>query len=143
MGVVDVTKEPRVFPAQIEWLGSMLQWIQQHLLQMSFDEATLRKVELASEEALVNIIRHAYKTHPGRILIHIHQFADRAEIVLIDEGPPFNPLLEERTIDACSSLEERKEGGLGILFMRQYMDEVRYHRNATQNILTLIKRVPA
>ncbi len=136
-----MTEDLRVFPAHIEHLGGMLQWIRVHLFRMSFDEAVIRKVELASEEALVNIIRHGYKSRAGQIAIRVVSFATHVEIVLIDEGPPFNPLLEERTVDAMACLEERKEGGLGILFMRQYMDEVRYQRDANHNILTLIKKI--
>lgn len=131
----------RVFPARMEKLSQMIEWIREHLTSMSFDDAAIRKVELASEEALVNIIRHGYKKQAGQIEIEFHHSPDQAEIILKDAGPPFNPLLEEIELNHDSSLEEREEGGLGILFMREYMDEVRYRRESNQNILTLIKRL--
>ena len=139
--MVHLTEDLHIFPAHIERLGGMLQWIRIHLLEMAFEEGVIRKVELASEEALVNIIRHGYKAREGKIMIRLFSFADHVEIVIIDEGPPFNPLLEESHVDSLACLEERKEGGLGILFMRQYMDEVRYQREANHNVLTLIKKL--
>lgn len=57
-------------------------------------------------------------------------------------GAPFNPLMIETEIDPLAPLEERAIGGLGILFMRQYMDDIRYERRKRTNILTLIKKIP-
>ena len=53
-----------VFLAKVELLRSMLKWISDALLPMKLDQKALHKVELASEEALVNIIRHAYQNRP-------------------------------------------------------------------------------
>jgi anti-sigma regulatory factor (Ser/Thr protein kinase) len=109
---------------------------------MEFDPPTLRKVELASEEALVNIIRHAYQELPGEIEIEVRAFPhSHVEIVIQDRGPPFDPLEEDREVDRTSSLEEREEGGLGIIFIRKYMDDVRYQRRGDQNVLTLVKKL--
>lgn len=120
----------------------MLFWIKEQLIQMGFERPTIRKVELASEEALVNIIRHAYKQRSGHIEIQVTIYPkNRVEIAIRDQGPPFNPLEEERRIDPAIPLEERQEGGLGILLIRKYMDEVLYRREKDLNILTLIKKV--
>lgn len=120
----------------------MLHWIRSEIIGTGFDESTIRKVELASEEALVNVIRHAYKGKKGEIDITITSVPkSHMEIVIVDQGPPFNPLKIETIVNPLAPLEERNEGGLGILFMKQYMDEIRYERNKERNILTLIKRI--
>lgn len=131
-----------VFLARLELLHSMLFWIEKQLAPIGFEKATIRKVELASEEALVNIIRHAYKQGAGQIQIQVKIYPkSHVEIAIHDQGPPFNPLEEERTIDSSIPLEERQEGGLGILLIRKYMDDVLYQRTGDVNILTLIKKV--
>lgn len=136
-------KQTATFSAELTELRAMLDWIRNLLSDAGYLSATVRKAELASEEALVNIIRHAYKQGEGKIKIHVEIFPkDRVEIAILDKGPPFNPLLEETEIDASIPLEEREEGGLGILLMRQYMDEVLYKRERGSNVLTLIKRFP-
>ncbi len=128
-----------VVPARIDHLSSILERIRKALYAIDWQDSAVRKVELASEEALVNIIHHGYKEGNGQISVEIISMDERIEISISDWGPPFNPLLAKQS-DLDAPLEERKVGGLGILFMRQYMDEVRYRRDADRNILTLIKK---
>jgi anti-sigma regulatory factor (Ser/Thr protein kinase) len=117
----------------------MLDWIYARIERMEFDAGTLRKVELAAEEALVNIIRHAYQGQPENIEIEIRLFPkSHVEISIRDNGPPFNPLTI-RAPDLASSLEEREIGGLGIHFIKKNMDEVRYSRLDNANQLILVK----
>jgi anti-sigma regulatory factor (Ser/Thr protein kinase) len=129
-----------VFLAKIELLRPMLQWIHQRLSLMEFDGATLRKIELASEEALVNIIHHAYQNRPEDIHIETKLYPQsHMELVLKDNGPPFDPS-KQQTTPAPSTLEDRPIGGLGLHFIHQYMDEVRYKRQGDQNVLILVKK---
>ncbi len=130
-----------LFPAKIDLLHRMLHWIRERLLLNGFDSDAIGKVELASEEALVNVIRHAYSDTEGTIGIDLFLHPQsHVEIIITDQGPPFNPLAKELQINPFASLEERVEGGLGILFMKQYMDEIRYERKSEKNILTLVKK---
>ena len=132
----------KIIHAHIDHLRPILHWIRDELLSIGFDEPSIRKVELASEEALVNVIHHAYKGKEGNIEIEILSFPkSHVKIIISDEGIPFNPLDVEISMNPLESLEERKEGGLGLLFMKQYMDEIYYDHKKNKNILTLIKRV--
>lgn len=129
-----------VFLAKIDLLRSMLQWIRACLRPEVSDARALRKVELASEEALVNIIRHAYQNRPEKIEIDVKIFPkSQVEITFKDRGPPFNPL-QAPPPDLSAPLEERQLGGLGIHFIRQNTDEMRYSREGDQNVLVLIIR---
>ena len=129
-----------VFLAKIDLLRSMLEWIRTGLLPMEFDCKILRRVELASEEALVNIIRHAYQNCDEKIEIDVKVFPkSHVEIIFRDQGPPFDPL-QMPAPDLSTGLEERKVGGLGIHLMRQYIDEIRYTRERDQNVLVFIIR---
>ena len=127
----------KVFPAKIDLLHSMLEWIAACLV--GWDRKSLRKVELASEEALVNIIHHAYQGRPEPIEISVQVSKSHAEIIFKDHGPPFNPL-QRKAPDCSGRLEDREVGGLGIHLMRQYMDEVRYTREANCNVLVFVIR---
>ena len=55
---------------------------------------------------------------------------------LIDEGEPFDPTTLEAP-DTSLPAEERPIGGLGVFLLKQIMDEVRYERQGTRNILTM------
>jgi sigma-B regulation protein RsbU (phosphoserine phosphatase) len=129
-----------VFVAKIQLLRSMLEWIRASIIQMEFDHQTLRKVELASEEVLVNIIQHGYQDRPEKIEINVKVFPkSHVEITIKDYGPPFDPL-QRKEPNYSEKIEEREVGGLGIHLIRQNMDEVRYKRESGANILILIKK---
>ncbi len=118
----------------------MLLWIRQQSMQIGFTNSEWKKIELVSEEALVNIILHAYQSKGGQVELEVHGFADSIEIVIKDQGKDFNPFLGEKPLDPEAPLEKRDVGGLGVFLIRQYMDEVSYVRKGSSNILTLKKR---
>jgi serine/threonine-protein kinase RsbW len=135
-------EEKKIFSANLEMLHPMLHWIKDFAKEARFSTSDLQKIELASEEALVNIIRHGYQNQNGDIEISLYLISNQyLEIVIKDQGKFFNPLAENRIIDKTASLEERNEGGLGILLIRSYMDDVEYEHQGKSNILTLRKNI--
>jgi serine/threonine-protein kinase RsbW len=125
----------QTFPAKLAHLPAMLSWITTSIKE--FDAKSLSKIELASEEALVNIIQHAKQE---TLEIHLKSFPGHVEILIKDKGPAFNPLeIPAKTFEEMP-LEERPLGGLGIHLMRSCVDEVRYTREGNTNLLSLIKK---
>lgn len=115
-----------------------------HLAEkLGFPEADCRAVVLAVDEALTNIIRHAYKGRTEepiealfrRISVDADGLRGEAlEIVLEDRGAPVNP---EKL---CGRpLEDVRPGGLGLHFIRQSMDRVEFRRENGRNQLHLVK----
>lgn len=109
------------------------------------DYNTVCEVELAVDEAFTNIIEHAYEGEsPEKIECTCQQTSDRLTIVLKDCGNPFDPtIVPEPNVNA--GLEKRKVGGLGVYFMNELMDEVRYSFTSGPggrencNALTMVK----
>jgi serine/threonine-protein kinase RsbW len=98
-------------------------------------------VQLSVDEACTNIIKHAYSNKSeGVIVIHCKLSSpDNKFIVNItDWGKAFDPTIMPKP-DTESSLNERKVGGLGIFFMRKFMDEVKYVRSKDMNLLIMAK----
>jgi serine/threonine-protein kinase RsbW len=85
------------------------------------------------DEACSNIIEHAYSGGPKGAHIDCKCLItdDQLRIQLHDHGHAFNPLMIP-TPDINASLEERTRGGLGIFFMRHYMDEVIFKKGRPQ-----------
>src|SRR5580704_5922621 len=126
------------FSAKLENLPSMMQWAEEILRPLQLPHEN--KVLLALEEALVNIIHYAYPQKDGEIEIECRLYSDSLEFVIRDKGKPFNPLLlKDPSLN--QSLEERKEGGLGVLFIKKCMDEVKYERKEPFNTLILKKKI--
>jgi anti-sigma regulatory factor (Ser/Thr protein kinase) len=105
------------------------------------DMATTMSLNLAMEEAVVNVMSYAYPAGTvGNVDIDA-EFADgQLTFVLSDSGTPFDPT-QAGTPDLTLDAEERPIGGLGIFLVRQIMDTIVYRRSDGKNILTLTKNI--
>ena len=134
--------QTKIFIAAVEHLHEMLLFILGLARQVGFKPAALGKIELACEEAIVNVIEHAYQDRGGDLKISVEAKAKKEIVItLADQGEAFDPLAAAEPADLSSPLEEREVGGLGIHFIRKCLDEVSYRREDDWNILTLIKKV--
>ncbi len=101
-----------------------------------------RKICLAMEEAVVNVINYAYP-HGTRGHIRVSADVDNNIMILTikDRGKAFDPTKAE-IVDVTKPLEERTIGGLGIHIIRQTMDDMTYQRTTDgYNILSLSKNL--
>jgi anti-sigma regulatory factor (Ser/Thr protein kinase) len=106
---------------------------------MGCDMETTMRMNLAIEEAVVNVIDYAYPSGTvGSIDIKVTIYDNHMEFVISDSGTPFDPTKKE-DVDISLPVEERRIGGLGIHLVRQLMDKINYERKDGRNILTLIK----
>ena len=96
-------------------------------------------VELAVIEACTNIVRYAYPaSSPGSLGVCLERAGDSIEILLLDEGIPFDP-----TGVRPPDLDQPHEGGYGIFLMRTIMGSVTYRRRGSRwNCLRLVREVP-
>ena len=126
--------------ARLENLPFLIKYIQSEASKMKLSNKDLYSLQLAVEEALVNIIQYAYpKENDGTVEVECLALDNKViEITIKDKGVPFNPVNYGK-VDTLASLENRKVGGLGIFYMKETMDEVSYFRKGKVNILKLKK----
>ena len=106
---------------------------------MGCDMETTMRMNLAIEEAVVNVIDYAYPSGTvGNVDINATVYDNHMEFVISDSGTPFDPTKKE-DVDISLPVEERRIGGLGIHLVKQLMDKISYERKDGRNILTLIK----
>jgi len=109
--------------------------------KLGLEQSLARRLRLAVEEAVVNVINYAYPTDTkGDVTIKVMSDGHTLHFHIIDSGVAFDPTLQE-TADTTLSIEERQVGGLGILLVRELMDSVNYERMDGKNVLTLIKYI--
>ncbi len=105
------------------------------------DASTTMNLNLAMEEAVVNVMNYAYpEGTTGDIDIDADYRDDTLTFVICDSGTPFDPTGNDEP-DTTLSAEERPIGGLGIFLVQQLMDSVAYKRKDNKNILTLKKKI--
>lgn len=95
---------------------------------------------LALEECASNIVNHAFRRDPNqRFQVIFERLGDIFVIELRDRGPEFDPTgapQRKRQLE-----NDEAHGGWGIQLARHYLDEIRYRREAGENILRLHKRL--
>jgi sigma-B regulation protein RsbU (phosphoserine phosphatase) len=108
---------------------------------IGLDMSLTMSLNLAIEEAVVNVIDYAYPAGTkGDILIEARANEQYLKIVINDWGTPFDPTAKG-DVDTTLSAEERPIGGLGIHLVRQIMDSINYERTDGKNVLTLRKKI--
>ena len=109
--------------------------------EQGLEKRITRQLQLAIEEAVVNIMNYAYPPGiTGDISIVAHGNNRRMKFVISDEGAPFDPT-EVVAADTSLKAEDRPIGGLGITLIRKLVDSVNYERIDGRNILTLRKYI--
>ena len=109
--------------------------------QVDFDMSTTLKLNLAIEEAVVNVMNYAYPAgEKGDVDIEAMINDEYLVFVISDSGTPFDPTAKAE-VDTTLSAEERGIGGLGIHLIRQIMDTINYERVDGKNVLTLRKKL--
>ncbi|MFZ4523637.1 MAG: SpoIIE family protein phosphatase, partial [Bacteroidales bacterium] len=101
------------------------------------------EINLVLEELFTNVVFYAFDdTDRHDITVDLTLLPNRqVEIILTDDGKPFN-LLETEVKDILEKpLDERPIGGLGIHFVRKMMTSVEYQRLGDQNVVTLLKNL--
>jgi anti-sigma regulatory factor (Ser/Thr protein kinase) len=123
-------------PAKLENLRRWMNGVSECAREQGFDEKKIGKIELALEEALVNICKYSYPDELGDAEVSCKQDNRRFIIEIVDSGIPFD-MTSLPAPDVTSSIEERKIGGLGIFLIKKMVNEVGYRREGNLNILEL------
>jgi len=128
--------EKQTFDAILINLYQILTWITERISKY-FNQKDIEKIQLATEEAIVNIIKHGYKKKKGKIEIELI-INDYLSLIIKDKAPKFNPFSkkEKNKKNIC----KKKIGGLGIFLIFKCIDKVNYKRENGYNILTLKKK---
>jgi serine/threonine-protein kinase RsbW len=125
------------FQAELSTLEEMMLYIRQEAFNSGIQEKAANKMELACEEAIVNIVSYAYPQKKGPLAISCKKQGHRFEITLRDWGIPFNPIDVEVNPQIDQPMQERRVGGLGIFLLRKVIDEASYQRIDNENVLRL------
>lgn len=106
-----------------------------------FDETSVAEIGLCLNEAIANIIRHAYRGQPGKpIEVTASMVGDEFELSIRDWGDGIKPgPLPEHKVDPMNP------GGLGLICLGRLMDRVTFTSQKPGMLLELNKsrkRVP-
>lgn len=107
------------------------------------NERQIYDLELAVDEALTNVIEHAYEGRSdAQVELTVQHENDRFTIVIAHDGLSFDPG-NQADVDLKQHIAERRVGGLGLFLMKKLMDEVEYTTGEDgRRQIRLMKRHP-
>ncbi len=127
------------FPGNYESLARIGDFVREIAQDAGFESFAVYSIEMAVDEACSNIIEHAYGGEgKGDIRCTCSVGEDKMEIVIKDKGKPFDPSSVPPP-NLSKDLEDRQAHGLGLHFIRKWMDEVDFLSKGAENTLTMVK----
>ena len=130
-----------VIPSQTRYLNLVTTLAKRASKLVGLDDASAAKVSIAVDEAVTNIILHAYKGDPAHKVEIELRFADSSlEIHLWHEGRGLSQD-QINLPDPSEYVRHPRKGGLGLLLMSRFMDEVRFSESGGRSECCLIKRL--
>ena len=109
--------------------------------ELELDMHQSMKLQLVIEEMMTNVIFYAYPEGTSAdITLTAESDGKELTFVLSDTGKPFDPTAKE---DADTEINpmDREQGGMGILIVKNIMNEVSYKRLGDMNQLTMKKKL--
>ena len=128
-------------PAETEHLDELFSFIAPICQTEGCTERMLAELMVVCEETFVNICKYGFPKSYPRMPVNISAYVDEARrcmhLVFSDCGIAYNPL--KYNPEKVDRANDNREGGLGILLMRKYLDDLRYTRSDGMNILHMTK----
>jgi serine/threonine-protein kinase RsbW len=122
-------------PSDTSELATVRRGVEAFCQRVGFDAKAVGEVGLVINEAMANIVRHAYGNQPGGRMDIDADFADDIlRLTICDWGigkvPPLPP----------PKKDPLEPGGLGLICLRSLMDDVRFDPQPDGMLLTLTRK---
>ena len=120
---------------RLDELSAVRQWLHKALSARRYGSHDTFAIRTGFEEAATNAIAHGNEDDPAKaatIVLTVDEA--KVEITIQDEGPGFD---YSHVADPTAEENLLKDGGRGVMLIRNFMDEVHY--NAAGNRIRLVK----
>lgn len=123
----------------IKEIRKVHQTMDRYLREQSLGEYDRKKVSIAVDEILSNIISYAYDDKGRHIIrVNLDCAEDQLTLEFMDDGKQFDPIEFIRTQGERSAEDMDRVGGLGLKLVGRLMNRLAYQREGDQNKLTLV-----
>lgn len=129
----------KTLPASTKNLSEARNFVADYARKNGFDSQQISDIRLAVDEAVTNIIKHAYNGEEDHTIeIELTFKDDRICVELFDTGTTFSlktfkqPNIEEK-------IKQKKRGGMGVYLIHSLMDDVSYGREDDANKMVMCK----
>lgn len=130
-----------ILPNDVQEVPQLAAFVDEVCEAAGADMSTAMSLNLALEEAVVNVMNYAYPAGTvGDVEIDAQVHDSLMTFTVSDKGTPFDPTCVKEA-NTTLSAEDRPIGGLGIHLLRTIMDSISYAYVDGQNKLTMTKQL--
>ena len=106
------------------------------------EKRKFRELDLILEELFTNVVSHGFNDNREHEIKLVLTCEDDTFLLIRmeDDGEPFD-LTAASEPDTRCAIEKRCVGGLGIHFVKHFIDACEYHRKDGKNIVVLKKQI--
>ena len=123
--------------ASMDDIGALEPFVAQAARQTGLEDREAKRLRLAVEEAVANVINHGQAT---AITLQTSVEDNQLVLTIDDDGKPFDPTADSPT-DFSVPADQRPPGGLGIMYLHKMTDGLEYQRVDGHNVLKIIKLI--
>jgi serine/threonine-protein kinase RsbW len=129
-------------PSRTEFLAVVRDVTRSWAEVAGFDKADADQIALAVDEAVTNVIEHAYEGAKDQVVeLRYEDRGENLRVDVVDHGRTVDPKSVPR-VDLDRYVSEGRKGGLGVHLMGQIMDSVTFRRSGRRNVCCLVRRKP-
>lgn len=131
-----------IITADIQNWNKIYEFITNYFKKSNLSKKNRFEIIVSSEEIFSNILHHSRTAVNDEIVVSVdfEPIAKMASVVFKYGGIEFNPL-KISLPDVSVSLSKRKMGGLGLLIVKNFTDDILYTYSGGRNILKISKKI--
>ena len=130
-----------LIPSQTRYLNLVTGLAKRAALVAGLDDATAAKVSIAVDEAVTNVILHAYHGEMDHTVELDVRFTEEALTINIHHSGDGISNAQVVLPDPKEYVKHPRKGGLGLLLMSRFMDEVTFGGGPGQGTVRMVKRI--
>ncbi|MCL5271481.1 MAG: ATP-binding protein [bacterium] len=134
-------------PVEKQLLNILRRFITNVAEEMGFAEEDISKIEIAVDEACSNVVQHAYAKNPlpsQRTGIDLKLLLEPMALTIHiqdhGQGPGSGGLRGEPSLQAYQAPGKDRYRGLGILIMKEFMDEVHFQSDPDNGTRVMLRK---
>jgi anti-sigma regulatory factor (Ser/Thr protein kinase) len=133
MKKIDITLHSGFYPTTEirDFIGSLCQ-------RIGLTAKLAYQIKTVIDEAMTNVVRHAYQNKPGKIKMQVKYHRNTLTISIKDWG---KPLAHHKKTGPTDLVELKKDHGLGLVMIDRIMDKVQRVRRNSYNELIMKKHL--
>lgn len=142
---MDVSMEPKntvkiEFPSLPENVAFARTAVAMFASQMDFTLDDIDEIKVATSEAVSNAVIHGYRDEPGTITVTVSIYPDFLEVMVKDNGRGIEDV--EKAMEPAFTTDPEHRMGLGLVFIKEYMDWVEIRSALGQGTELVMRKSP-